>query len=280
MMQIETTYCIIDEIVKIIMPKKEAGRKPKLSVSETITILIEGQKRGYSMDKQLYELIKYGSLKHCFKVPSYSQFNRSIRASRKYLESVIEQLTKISAGARELYIIDSTALPINKFNGPVAKWGLHSAQISKNMHGWYQGYKLHLVTNDQLQIVSVLVTPANVHDVTTLENVSFINKFKGILVADKGYIARDSVRKKLLNHGIKLIAKQRQDMDPYLNQHYASLLSQRRKIERIFAYFKKSLSGLRRHARTEDGFLAYPLAAVITYIFRFSNENSLMTAFC
>ena len=54
---IEEIYYIIDEIVKYgIQNTKKRGRRSKLSTSEIITILIEGHKRHYSTEKQLYML--------------------------------------------------------------------------------------------------------------------------------------------------------------------------------------------------------------------------------
>jgi hypothetical protein len=278
-MQIEATYCIIDEILSVIMPKKKIGRKSKLSPSEAITLLIEGKQRGYALDKQIYQLAVSGELRGCFRMPSYAQFNRALRANRKYFEYILEQLIKVHAGTRELYIIDSTALPINQFNGPLSKWGLGDAKVAKNMHGWYQGYKLHIITNDQLEIASVLVTKANFHDVKSLECAGFIKKIQGKLVGDRGYLASEKIRKDLLKAGIEMIAKQRTNMDPYLNEYYKKLLAKRRNIERVFAYLKRSLSALHKFARSSDNFLAHVLAALIVYIFRFTYENKLIQAF-
>lgn len=277
-MQVEVTYCIIDEILKVIMPKSKVGRKPKLSPSESITILVTGQSKGYATDKQLYELITCGELRGCFKVPSYAQFNRTIRASYKYFDYVIQQLIQVHAGARNLYIIDSTALPINQFNGPTVKWGLNDARVAKNMHGWYQGYKLHIITNDRLEIVSVMVTQANFHDVNALNVNDFMSKIKGNLIGDKGYIANEATKIKLTCSGINLITKQRQNMDAHLNYYYRKLLRKRRSIERVFAYLKRSLAALRRFARTKENFISHVLASVIAYILRFTKEKALVEA--
>ncbi len=276
-MQVEETYCIIDEILKVILPKKRLGRKPKLKPSAIITILVEGKKLGYTTDKQLYQFVKFGKLQGYFNIPSYVQFNRAIRSNSCYLEYTVQQLIKIHAGIRELYIVDSTALPINQFNGKPTKWGQESARIAKNMHGWYQGYKLHIITNDQLEIASIQITPANIHDVKVLEDLNFINHIQGTLVGDKGYIASKSIRLSLLKSGIKLIAKQRQNMDPYLNEYYGKLMCKRRGIERVFAYLKKTLAALHTFARTPENFIAHVLAAVIAYIMRFTAQDKLLS---
>ncbi len=68
---IEEVYYMIDKIVQHEIkntPKK--GRRSELSMSEIITILIEGHKRYYLTEKQLY-MLAIGELKACFnKIPS------------------------------------------------------------------------------------------------------------------------------------------------------------------------------------------------------------------
>ena len=57
------------------------------------------------------------------------------------------------------------------------------------MHGFYQGFKLHIIVDQEQEIVSVSTTKANVHDVQLLKNPVFIKHVNGLLVGDKGYIA-------------------------------------------------------------------------------------------
>lgn len=77
---IEEVYYVIDEIVQHGFEDfSKRGRKGKLSMSEVITILIEGHRRHYTTEKQLW-LYANGELRTCFSnVPSYAQFTRSIR---------------------------------------------------------------------------------------------------------------------------------------------------------------------------------------------------------
>lgn len=273
---IEEIYYIIDKIVKHGIEKKEKrGRKSKLTMSEIITILVEGHKRGFLTEKQLYELAM-GELRSCFKsIPCYVQFTRSIRRAMPYLDLMIEVFTKINANKEQLLsIVDSTSLPVAGYNKKDVKWALNSAEKGKNMHNFYQGFKLHIVINQDRKIVAVFITKANVHDIQSLKDPKFIKHVKGRLVGDKGYIASHAHKKFLLDNGIQLLAKQRKNMDPYLNLYYAKFFKKRRQIESIFAYLKTRFSLIFPFLRSSESFIVHIKAAVLTYIIRkFNPEN-------
>lgn len=274
---IEEVYYMIDEIVQHEIkniPKK--GRRSKLSMSEIITILIEGHKRHYQTEKQLYQLM-VGELRSYFReVPCYVQFTRSIRKAMPYLDIIINLFTKINACKKEsFFIVDSTALPVAGFNRKNVKWAFDSAGQGKNMHGFYQGFKLHIIINQSREIVSAEITKANVHDIQLLKNHNFIRNAKGTLIGDKGYIASENHRKFLVKNGISLIAKQRKNMDPYLNEYYKPLLQKRRCIESIFGYLKTRASIIFPFLRNHESFLVQVKAAVLTYMMRTLKPENL-----
>jgi hypothetical protein len=65
----------------------------------------------------------------------------------------------------------------------------NQAGRGKNMHGFYLGFKLHIIVNSNREIVGIEITPANVHDIQALKKDSFVKHVKGILVGDKAYQA-------------------------------------------------------------------------------------------
>lgn len=267
---IEEVYYMIDEIVQHgIKKKSKRGRPSKLTMSEVITILVEGHKRHYSTEKQLY-LLTIGELRSCFnQIPCYVQFTRAIRKSLPYLDLILEVFSQInSQKTQQFCIVDSTSLPVAGYNKYDVKWALNSAGKGKNMHGFYQGFKLHIIINQDREIVSVTTTKANVHDIQPLKKGSFIQNIKGILLGDKGYIASQEHKKFLVSNGITLIAKQRKNMDPYLNEYYKPLLQKRRRIESIFGYLKTRVSLIFPFLRTHESFLVHVKAAVLAYMMR------------
>lgn len=267
---IEEVYYIIDEIAKHGMqntPKK--GRRSKLTMSEVITILIEGHRRHYVTEKQLYMLVM-GELRSCFnQVPCYVQFTRAIRKAMPYLDLILEVFTQLNAGKSQKFcIVDSTSLPVAGYNRSDVKWALDSAGKSKNMHGFYQGFKLHIIINQDREIVSVATTKANVHDIQLLKDHKFVQHVNGLLLGDKGYIASSEHRKMLLKNGVNLLTKQRKNMDPYLNTYYGPILKERRRIEGIFGYLKTRLGLIFPFLRSHESFLVQVKAAVVAYMMR------------
>ena len=180
------------------------------------------------------------------------------------MELILQVLAKINATAVQSFcIVDSTALPVNGYNRKDTKWATNSSGKSKNMHGWYQGFKLHLIINQNYQIVSLKFTKANVHDVQVLKISEFATSVHGLLLGDKGYIMSDKWLNQLNDWGVELLTKQRENMDPYLNKYYHHTLKNRRKIESIFGYLKSRLGLIMPFCRTPESFLAHARSALL-----------------
>src|ERR687893_805274 len=81
-----------------------------------------------------------------------------------------------------LYYIDSTALPVcdnHRINRHKVFADL--AQRGKTSMGWFFGFKLHLVFNNDNEIVALKLTPGNVHDTTPVPALTreLIGQIKG-----------------------------------------------------------------------------------------------------
>ncbi len=64
------------------------------------------------------------------------------------------------------------------------------AQRGKSTIGYFYGFKLHFFINDKGEILNFVLTPANVDDREPLKDKKFIEKLKGKLYADKGYVSK------------------------------------------------------------------------------------------
>lgn len=92
------------------------------------------------------------------------------------------------------YFADSTTLEVchnrrakrNKVFSGLAK-------KSKNSMGWFFGLKLHLVINDQGEIMSCCLTKGNIDDRSPVPKL--VAKLKGWLFADKGYLGLPLINK-------------------------------------------------------------------------------------
>lgn len=269
-------YYMIDEIAKKEIKKVKLGRKSKLTMGEIITILVEGHRRGFTTIKQIYSMI-FNQLKGYFTlVPHYVQFTRAIRIINPYVSLVLNKIAAQNAKNDQTYcIVDSTSLPLNGYNQyHPPKWA-SDAKTSKNMHGFYHGFKLHIIVNQNHEIISIKTTEANIHDVQLLKKKKFIAPVRGILLGDKGYILAEQYVQSLEKKGVFLLTKQRENMDPYLNDYYYQLLQKRRSIEHIFGCLKKKFSLIMPHLRSTESFLATVKTSVLTFMLRTFNLDAL-----
>ena len=277
MKNIVELYWIVDEVVKRIDQKITKrvvrGRKNKLRTSELITMALIGHFDNISTDKKLYEYITMHLQSYFNNVPCYEQFTRGIRSVSAQFDFFLEILCQMNHSLEKgFYIVDSTALPTNGYdNLECPKWA-SEVKTGKNLFGYYHGFKLHLIINRNFEVISFMITPANVHDVKALYTESFIGNIKGLLVGDKGYITPEKFLRKLKKNGLKLLFKQRENMDPYLNEYYKDQLSQRQVIEGVFSYLKNRLNALHKFARSTESFLVHVKAALAAFMLRNLSE--------
>lgn len=273
MKNIVELYCVVDDIVKQLEEKdlkSRVGRPGKLTTSELITIALIGHFDAISTDAKLHEYVTDYLGTYFKKVPCYEQFTRGIRSISKYLDLIIDILAQMNISDDEdFYIIDASSLPVADFdvlNCP--KWASDQAKLGKNIFGFYHGFKLHLIINRRMEVVSCMITPANVHDVNALYTSSFVEGLKGLMVGDKGYVCPEEFLKKLHANGLEFIFKQRNNMDPYLNEFYHYYLAQRQVIEGVFSYLKNRLELLHKFARSCESFFVHVKAGLLAFMLR------------
>ena len=83
------------------------------------------------------------------------------------------------------------------------------AQRGKTSMGWFFGFKLHLVFNNDNEIVALKLTPGNVHDTTPVP--ALTRDLVGKLFGDKGYIGQ-KLAEDLLRRGLTLFTRVRRNM--------------------------------------------------------------------
>ena len=101
--------------------------------------------------------------------------------------------------------------------------------------GWFYGFKLHMIINENGEIARFCITKGNVLDVNELK---MAERLSGILVGDKGYISQEW-EKPLVEQGLKLITKRKKNMKPVkVNDLKKTLLEKRNIIETVFSQLK------------------------------------------
>jgi len=56
------------------------------------------------------------------------------------------------------------------------------------LHGWFFGFKLHLICNEQGEVLNFMITPGEVDDHKPLEHKAFVDFIYGKLIGCKVYI--------------------------------------------------------------------------------------------
>ena len=96
-------------------------------------------------------------------------------------------------------------------------------------HGWFFGFKLHLICNEKGELLNFMITPGDVDDRKPLEYKAFVEFIYGKLVADKGYIGKNLFQR-LFVDGIQLVTKLKSNMKGALMSVSDKLLLRKRAI--------------------------------------------------
>ena len=188
------------------------NRPSRLSQSEVMTIVVLFHMSNYRHFKHFYLTYVKKHLKSYF--PKLVSYNRMVELQSKIALPLALFIKMYKMGkCTGISFIDSTPIAVchnrrihsNKVFEGLAKRG-HSSK------GWFYGFKLHLVHNDQGQIIDFQLTPGNVHDNKVLKCRRFMKKVYGKLFGDKGYIVNKEVFDTLFLRGIHLITKLRKNM--------------------------------------------------------------------
>lgn len=167
------------------VPKK----KPIMSQSEVISILIIFHGMQHKNMKHFYLNYVQRHLTHLF--PNTVSNNRFVELSQQVILPMTMFLKMQCLGdCTGITYVDST--PIRVCNNKRIKRNKvfkDVATVGKSTMGWFFGFMLHLVVNDKGDILNFVITPGNVDDRAPLNDSNFLEKIKGKLYADKGYIS-------------------------------------------------------------------------------------------
>src|SRR5579859_2398063 len=271
-MSILDLFCSVDAFWQQFEPLWEreqvaAGRQrrraTRLHPSEIMTILILFQQSGYRTFKGFYTRHVQCQLRAEFpQLVSYSRFvaliPRVLLPLAVYLQTQMGRCTGIS-------FIDSTALSVCK-NARIAQHRVFAvdARRGKTSVGWFYGFKLHLVVNDQGELLAFCLTPGNVDDRRPVPKLvtGLIGKLKG----SKGYLCLPLAQQLLVTQGLHLITKLRTKMHNRLLDWSDKLLLRKRTISETITDQLKNISQIEhsRH-RSPINFLVNLVAGLIAY---------------
>ena len=233
-------FCDCDDFVKVMEQFQKQGkligkvnhnptRKPSLSLSECMCILIVYHPSGMKCFQYYYQEVVLKQLKTYFpSAPSYNRFVELIPRSTMALFLFVNLVRR--GQATGCYFADSKKLPVCKnLRIPSHRVFDGIAGRSKSSTGWFYGLKLFLVINQFGQIINSFVTPANIADNNLAMMKKLFKKLKGFVFTDKGFISQQAFEYFYLS-GLKIISTIRKNMKNKLVIMFEKILRLKRGI--------------------------------------------------
>ena len=277
--KVSEIFCIADdfckefdkEIEKNALPAQDGTarrrRKRMMSDSEVITILICFHFNTYRNFKHYYLGCVRIHWRHLF--PRTFSYSRFVEVMPRCFVAMTMFLNLACFGkCSGISFVDSTCIPVihnKRQNGMKVFRDL--ATKGKSTMGWYIGFKLHLLCNERGEIISFVLTRANVDDRNEAVMDSLTDKVFGKLYADKGYISQ-SLFGHLWDDGIHIVTGLRSNMKQRLMPIYDKIMLRKRSIIESLNDMLKNVAQLvhSRH-RSVHNFLMNLLGAMGAYCF-------------
>ncbi len=269
-------FCDVDEFC-VLQPqqaemkqlgKGKRGPQARLCLSEVMTILIHFHQSHYRDFKAYYTEHVCQHLRAEF--PGLVSYTRFVDLIPGVLGMMTLYLLSRLGQTRGVAYVDSTPLAVchNKriFHHKVFA-GM--AQRGKSSLGYFLGFKLHLLVNDQGELLAFCLSPGNLDDRKPLP--ALVKRLWGKLFADKGYLSQP-LFEPLLAQGIQLVTppkKQKKKADHRLMPLLDKLLARKRSIIETINDQLKNISQIAhtRH-RSPTNFLVNLLAGLLAYTFQ------------
>jgi Transposase DDE domain len=275
-MDIVTIFCDIDDFccrllaagqpllpVRSGLPQRH--RTSSLALSEVMTILVWFHASHYRTFKHYYfDSVLPGKRAEFPGLPSYTRFVELIPLALLPLCAYLQTRQGQPTG---IQFIDS--LPIRVCHNrriPSHKVFAGLAQRGKSSMGWFYGFKLHLVINDQGELLALCLTPGNVDDRQSVKKL--VRKLWGKLFGDRGYLSQE-LFEQLWAEGLQLVTKIRRNMKNKLMPLFDKVLLRQRALIECVNDQLKNISQIEhtRHRSPING-IVNMMAAVVAYTFQ------------
>ena len=270
-MSILELFCDVDDFCQWLARTEDArllgvgrmrGPTPRLNMSEVMTILIQFHQSHYRDFKAYYRQHVCTHLRSEF--PGLVSYSRFVELIPSTLNPLGYYLLSRFGQTRGVAFVDSTPIPVchNKRIGRNRVFA-GAAQRGKGSMGWFYGFKLHLIVNDQGDLLSFFLTPGNVDDRKPLPLMT--RDLWGKLVGDRGYISQ-ALFEQLYSQGLQLITPLRKNMRNRLVVLADKLLTRKRSlIETINDQLKNISQIVHSRHRSPINFLVNLTAGLIAY---------------
>ena len=245
--------------------EKQRLKPSRLTTSEVMTLMIAFHQSGYRDFKTYYTRFVSRYWRNHF--PDLVSYTRML----KQLQTVLVPLCSYMKGRRAkptgVAFIDSTSLKVcHNLRIPRHQVFAKEAKRGKGTMGWFYGFKLHLIMNDEGGILAVKVTPGNVDDRQPVLDMT--DNLTGSLYGDKGYISH-ALKQTLAERNVHFVTGQRSNMKRQaLSSWDKAMLGKRFIIETVFDQLKNIAQIDHSRHRSVVSFMVNLMAGLIAYTFQ------------
>ena len=266
-------FVSVDDFCQVFLPfwerklmadgSKKRRRAGEMSISEIMTILIHFHQSRYRDFKTYYTKHVCKHLRSEF--PKLVSYERFVILMPSVLGPLSAYLKSLYGRCHGISFIDSTAVMVcdnHRIHNHKVFAGL--AQRGKGSMGWFYGFKLHLLVNDDGELLACQITSGNVDDREPVP--AFAKRLFGKLIADRGYISQALFEQLLETFGVQLITKIRKNMKNRLMPLLDRLLLRKRAIIESIVDQLKNISQIEhtRHRNPINCFINI-IAGLIAY---------------
>lgn len=271
-MSVLELFCDVDDFCQLHEKEYEAHllrsgyvkriRRPQLSASEMMTIIIHFHQSGYRTFKSYYTKHVMQHLSREF--PTLVSYNRFVALMPRVGILLLAYLNSCKGRCTGISFIDATSIAVCH-NRRIARHRVFDglAERGKTSMGWFYGFKLHLIVNDRGELIALQITPGNVDERKPVPKMC--QNLFGKVFGDKGYLSQ-SLFEDLWADGVQLITMLRSNMKNKLVVLQDKLLSRKRSIIETINDQLKNISQIEhsRH-RSINNFFINLIAGLIAY---------------
>ncbi len=272
-MSILELFCSVDDFWQQFAPnwqnsllaagQRQRMRATQMHPSEMMTIIILFHQSHYRTFKAYYTEYVQRHLRSEF--PTQVSYQRFVELMPTLLVPLVAYLHTQMGRCTGISFIDSTSLAVCR-NPRIHQHRVFAGRAArgKTSVGWFYGFKLHLVVNDQGELLAFCLTPGNVDDRHPVPKL--VKGFVGKLFGDKGYLSQPLAQHLLVTQGLHLITKLRKRMrNRLLDLSDKLLLRKRAIIETINDQLKNICQIEHSRHRSPINFLVNLVAGLIAY---------------
>lgn len=265
-----------EEILKVKTIGKKSlktGRKPRLRMSEIMTITIYFHHSRMRTFKDYYNIMIKGILQKAF--PAAVSYNRFVELMQMMAMPIYLFLHCCCKGeVTGIAFVDSMPLVVSH-NLRISSHKVFKGYASrgKTSTGWFYGFKLHLIINEYGEIISFTITPGNVDDRNSQVMETLTQSLWGKLFGDRGYISA-SLTKRLQMKGVYLFTRVKKNMkNMFMRLEDKLLLNKRGIIESVNQKLQATCQVEHSRHRSVFNFFTNAFAGLAAYFFLSKKPN-------